>query len=196
MKKSTAIIAIVVVALLVGGGVAAAGMMGLFGEKDNKVSFDKNYFDLSGAKSLAIKQDNNTSSKVNAVSLSTGGSVYAFGDDDDDAVSTTFYKKTDSGWVKVRMYTDSSKGEEVSYESSPLVMDVTDDGKFAFMVFGELKKESRDYRNVTYVIVSLSSGKIYELPDDTNHRVQFNSNEYNSTLKYYVTNPVNRNNTG
>ena len=152
MKKGTAIIAIGVVALLVGGGIAAAGMMGLFGEKDNKVSFDKNYFDLSGAKSLAIKQDNQTSSKVNAVSLSTGGSVYAFGDDDDDVVSTTFYKKTDSGWVKVRMYTDDSKGEEVSYESSPMVMEVTDDGKFAFMVFGELRKDSRDYRNVTYVL--------------------------------------------
>ena len=166
--------------------------MGLFGEKDNKVSFDKNYFDLSGAKSLAIKQDNQTSSKVNAVSLSTGGSVYAFGDDDDDAVSTTFYKKTDSGWVKVRMYTDDSKGEEVSYESSPLVMEVTDDGKFAFMVFGELRKDSRDYRNVTYVIVSLSSGKIYELPDDTNHRISFNTNEYNGNKKYYNTDVVNR----
>ena len=188
MKKGTAIIAIVVVALLVGGGIAAAGMMGLFGEKDNKVSFDKNYFDLSGAKSLAIKQDNQTSSKVNAVSLSSGGSVYAFGDDDDDAVSTTFYKKTDSGWVKVRMYTDDSKGEEVSYESSPMVMDVTADGKFAFMVFGELN--NREYRNVTYVVVSLASGKIYELPDDTNHRVQFNSGKYNSTLKYYDTRPV------
>ena len=163
-------------------------MMGLFGEKDNKVSFDKNYFDLSGAKSLAIKQDNQTSSKVNAVSLSTGGSVYAFGDDEDDVVSTTFYKKTDTGWVKVRMYTDDSKGEEVSYESSPFVMDVTDDGKFAFMVFGDLN--NREYRNVTYVVVSLVSGKIYELPDDTNHRVQFNSNRYNSTLKYYDTTPV------
>ena len=188
MKKGTVIIAIVVVALLVGGGIAAAGMMGLFGEKDNKVSFDKNYFDLSGAKSLAIKQDNQTSSKVNAVSLSTGGSVYAFGDDDDDVVSTTFYKKTDSGWVKVRMYTDDSKSEEVSYESSPFVMDVTTDGKFAFMVFGELN--NREYRNVTYVVVSLVSGKIYELPDDTNHRVQFNSSKYNSTLKYYDTSPV------
>ena len=188
MKKGKVIIAIVVVALLVGGGIAAAWMSGLFGEKDNKVSFDKNYFDLSGAKSLAIKQDNQTSSKVNAVSLSTGGSVYAFGDDDDDVVSTTFYKKTDSGWVKVRMYTDDSKGEEVSYESSPMVMDVTDDGKFAFMVFGELN--NREYRNVTYVVVSLASGKIYELPDDTNHRVQFNSGKYNSTLKYYDTRPV------
>ena len=60
-------------------------MMGLFGEKDNKVSFDKNYFDLSGAKSLAIKQDNQTSSKVNAVSLSTGGSATVLiGDDNDD----------------------------------------------------------------------------------------------------------------
>ena len=188
MKKGTAIIAIVVVALLVGGGIAAAGMMGLFGEKDNKVSFDKNYFDLSGAKSLAIKQNNQTSSKVNAVSLSTGGSVYAFGDDNDDVVSTTFYKKTDTGWVKVKMYKDKDKGEEVSYESSPFVMDVTDDGKFAFMVFGELN--NREYRNVTYVVVSLSSGKIYELPDDTNHRVQFNSGKYNSTLKYYDVRPV------
>ena len=70
------------------------------------------------------------------------------------------------------MYTDDSKGEEVSYESSPFVMDVTDDGKFAFMVFGDLN--NREYRNVTYVVVSLASGKIYELPDDTNHRVQFN----------------------
>ena len=197
MKKGTAIIAIVVVILLVGGGIAAAAMSGFFGGEKDKVSFDKNYFDLSGAKSLAIKQNSQTSSKVNAVSLSTGGSATVLiGDDSDDVVSTTFYKKTDSGWVKVKMYKDEAKGEEVSYDYSPLVMDVTDDGKFAFMVFGEMKKDSRDYRNVTYVIVSLVSGKIYELPDDTNHRVQFNSSEYNSTLKYYYTNLVNRNNTG
>ena len=193
MKKGTAIIAVVVVVLLVGGGIAAAGMTGLFGNDESKVSFDKNYFDLSNAKSLAIMKDNPTSSKVaNSLRSEGGAASRIIGDDNDEPIATTFYKKTDTGWVKVKMYKDEDKGEEVSYDYSPIVMEVTDDGKFAFMVFGELNKDSKDYRNVTYVVVSMASGKIYELPDDTNHRISFRSSEYNSNLKYYRTDLVKR----
>ena len=165
MGKGKAIAAIAVVAILVAGG--AAAYMFISHDKDGSFSFDKKCFDLSGADSLAVIEgkDEPTANAV-SVSIEKGGAVsFVRGDDQVEVKQTTFYKKTESGFVKVKLYTDESKSEEVEMEYSTLEMVVAENGLYAFMIFGDASDEHGDrYSDVSYVIVSLKTGKIYEIP--------------------------------
>ena len=117
MGKGKAIAAIAVVAILVAGGGAAAYMF-ISHDKDGSFSFDKKCFDLSGADSLAVIEgkDEPTANAV-SVSIEKGGAVsFVRGDDQVEVKQTTFYKKTESGFVKVKLYTDESQSEEVEME--------------------------------------------------------------------------------
>ena len=139
MGKAKIIAVIAVAAILVGGGVGAAFMMGAF-DKETKLSFDKNYFDLKGAKGYAIAKDSIVSAANSSVSISINGqgkAVMLLGDDQNvDKDARSFYKLTDNGYVKVKMYKDANMSDEVSEEYPPLMLEMTDDGKYLFMAFG------------------------------------------------------------
>ena len=195
MGKSKIIAVIAVAAVLVGAGVGVAFMMGAF-NKETKVSFDKNYFDLKGAKGYAIAKDSIVSAANSSVSISIndqGKAVMILGDDPTvDTDARSFYKLTDNGYVKVKMYKDANMSDEVSEEYPPLLLEMTDDGKYLFMAFGEPFNDANEWRNVTYVIVSLATGKIYELENEGNDRVGMNVyEEYSGYKKNYNVEPLN-----
>ena len=195
MGKSKIIAVIAVAAVLVGAGVGVAFMMGAF-NKETKVSFDKNYFDLKGAKGYAIAKDSIVSAANSSVSISIndqGKAVMILGDDPTvDTDARSFYKLTDNGYVKVKMYKDANMSDEVSEEYPPLLLEMTDDGKYLFMAFGEPFNDANQWRNVTYVIVSLATGKIYELENEGNDRVGMNVyEEYSGYKKNYNVEPLN-----
>ena len=195
MGKSKIIAVIAVAAVLVGAGVGVAFMMGAF-NKETKVSFDKNYFDLKGAKGYAIAKDSIVSAANSSVSISIndqGKAVMILGDDPTvDTDARSFYKLTDNGYVKVKMYKDADMSDEVSEEYPPLLLEMTDDGKYLFMAFGEPFNDANEWRNVTYVIVSLATGKIYELENEGNDRVGMNVyEEYSGYKKNYNVEPLN-----
>ena len=194
MGKSKIIAVIAVAAVLVGAGVGVAFMMGAF-NKETKVSFDKNYFDLKGAKGYAIAKDSIVSAANSSVSISIndqGKAVMILGDDPTvDTDARSFYKLTDNGYVKVKMYKDADMSDEVSEEYPPLLLEMTDDGKYLFMAFGEPFNDANEWRNVTYVIVSLATGKIYELENEGNDRVGMNVyEEYSGYKKNYNVEPL------
>ena len=195
MGKAKIIAVIAVAAILVGGGVGAAFMMGAF-DKETKLSFDKNYFDLKGAKGYAIAKDSIVSAANSSVSISINGqgkAVMLLGDDQNvDKDARSFYKLTDNGYVKVKMYKDANMSDEVSEEYPPLMLEMTDDGKYLFMAFGEPFNDANEWRNVTYVIVSLATGKIYELDSEGNDRVGMNVYEqYSGFMRNYNVEPLN-----
>ena len=104
-KVAKIAVVLVVAVLLVGGGIGAAWAMGAF-NKETKLSFDKNYFDLKDAKGYAIAKDSivSTASAVSASVNREGAALMLVGDDDVDTSARSFYKLTDNGYVKVKMY--------------------------------------------------------------------------------------------
>ena len=138
---------------------------------DSSVSFDKRYFDIKGAQSLAImKEDSTASPAASNIIFSTdsnGPAVMSFGD---NAIEkTSLYKTNELGeYVKVKLYDTQQKAEEgtdeIKNDYSPVAAYVTDNGKYAYLIMGVYKEALKDYRDVKSLIVSLDSGKIYELP--------------------------------
>ena len=138
---------------------------------DSSVSFDKRYFDIKGAQSLAILKEGDTSSSAASNIIfstdSNGPAVMSFGD---NAIEkTSLYKTNELGeYVKVKLYDTQQKAEEgtdeIKNDYSPVAAYVTDNGKYAYLIMGVYKENLKDYRDVKSLIVSLDTGKIYELP--------------------------------
>ena len=198
MSKTVVIAAIVVAAMVVGGGVAAVILMNNQGG-DSSVSFDKRYFDIKGAQSLAIYRESNTSSSAASNIIfstdSNGPAMMALGDDAGE--KTALYKKDNLGnYVKVKLYEtqekaeEGSEGDEIKNDYSPVAIYITDNGKYAYLIMGVYKVDSGEtiYSDVKPIIVSIETGKIYELPKNNSFPVNISSkdamlsNHYNDFL--------------
>ena len=178
MSKTVVIAAIVVAAMVVGGGVAAVILMNNGG--DSSVSFDKRYFNIKGAQSLAIMKESKTtgSSVASNIVFSTdsdGPASMFFSDDAGE--KTALYKKDSVGdYVKVKLYETQEKAAEGTEEGeiqivdySPVSISITDNGTYAYLIMGVYHPDSIDpalsrYSDVKPIIVSIETGKIYELP--------------------------------
>lgn len=173
-KKVVIIAAVAVAAIVVGGGVAAILLSGN-SNNSNSIDFDKRYFDLSGAKSLVVMKESSTtgSQKSTSVSIgsdSNGAAKMPFGDNTGD--KSVLYKKNELGeYVKVKLYEtkegmDSNTGE-IQNDFSVVSMDVSDNGKYAYMIMGiyELSHDGQHsyYNNIKSIVVSIETGKIYQL---------------------------------
>ena len=124
MSKTVVIAAIVVAAMVVGGGVAAVILMN--NGDDSSVSFDKRYFNIKGAQSLAIMKESKTGSSVASnIVFSTdsdGPASMFFGDDAGE--KTALYKKDNLGnYVKVRLYETQEKAAEGTEEGEIEIVD-------------------------------------------------------------------------
>ena len=173
-KKVVIIAAVAVAAIVVGGGVAAILLSGN-SNNSNSIDFDKRYFDLSGAKSLVVMKESSTtgSQKSTSVSIgsdSNGAAKMPLGDNTGD--KSVLYKKNELGeYVKVKLYEtkegmDSNTGE-IQNDFSVVSMDVSDNGKYAYMIMGiyELSHDGQHsyYNNIKSIVVSIETGKIYQL---------------------------------
>ncbi len=184
MRRKTAIIAVAIVVVMIGGGIAASNMLKNDSGGD-RFSFDKCYFDLSGAKSLAIMKDSTATASASSVLISSDPNEPALMKLGDSATGdkTSLYKKDELGnYVKVKLFESkaameseteqSSKMEGVQAEYSVVSMEITDDGKYAYMILGKLDMNNNTgdyvyYSDVSQIVLSIMTGKIYELPVNT-----------------------------
>lgn len=199
MSKTVMIAAIAVAAIVVGGGVAAVILMGGQNGGDNSVSFDKRYFDIKGAQSLAIIKESKTgtsaASNIIYSTDSNGPAVMSFGDNTGE--KPALYKKDSLGnYVKVKLYDTQAKAEEgedeIKYDYSPVAIYLTDNGKYAYMIMGVYRMDSSpestnpgvwEYWDVKSIVVSIETGKIYELP--LKDRVKISSDDSMLSYSYY-----------
>ena len=120
---------------------------------------------------MAIIKESDTSSPAASNAIfstdSSGSAVISFGD---NAVEkTSLYKKNELGnYVKVKLYDTQEKAEEgtdeIKNDYSAVAAYVTDNGKYAYLIMGVYNEALKDYRDVKSLIVSIDTGKIYELP--------------------------------
>ena len=174
---------------------------------NDPISFENHYFDLSGAQSLAIVKESTVMSSNTATQGLTnigtkGAALPSFGDPVTTSEDNALYKKNQEGvYEKVKLYKDKetmdAKGEEDNREYVPLTLNISDNGKYALISIG-IKPPSYYYSggqevyHIIGVIVSLETGKIYPLPDETDQNSYTNVNydnwyaDYNTYLFGYM----------
>ena len=184
MSKVKVIAIAVVAVLLVSSAVVVLGHS-LFdgrqignhsGNNDNNdnqntdFSFGNLYFDLSGATSLLLMKETSVgASAASASSKVSNEARLVIGDDTSDQ-TTALYKKNNLGeTIKVKLFENEQSMKEntneVRNDYEALSMTCTDDGKYLFMLYGKVNSHdnSGEYRYLKYIVVSLETGKIYQL---------------------------------
>ena len=173
------ILVIAVAAVVVAGGVGAAVFFMNQGKSDD-FSFKDCHFDLSGAKSLVIAKDSAVNSTSSMVSKNYGGDVGAATLSFADAANGydySLYKTNEYGnYIKVLLYgndTTDEEGNAIDIKMVPVSMEISEDGKYILMGFsksGDLYYDEKDGSlsgaYVTYILITTSSGKIYQLNDE------------------------------
>ncbi len=198
------ILVIAVAAVVVAGGVCGAVFLMNSGKGSDDFSFKDCHFDLSGAKSLVIAKDSAVNATSSMASKSYGSAVGAatmtLGAA--DGYDYSLYKTDDYGhYIKVLLYgndTTDEEGNAIDFKMIPVSMEISDDGKYVLMGFSKpdalrILDDSLGRHvqaSVIYVIVVTSTGKVYQLNEQTEW-VSIDSPDKSDFIQFYFGNNYN-----